>query len=117
MPHDAPELKARVAGARRRRTESPEYQAKLAAQQQADRELYDPLKGMSGWEKTASNFGAGMHNLWTGGKQLAGKIGIGTGVSDEEVKEKRQLDERLAGSLPYYAGNALQLAGETVPAE
>ena len=46
VPRDSAQLKARVNQARmQRRRDSPEFQAKLAAQQAAAREMYDPPRG------------------------------------------------------------------------
>lgn len=108
MPPDAPELRQLV---QRRRVEirnaSPEFQAKVSAQQAADRERYDPTKGMSWGEKAAANLGAGTDNLITGVQDLFGA------VSDEEIAEKRARDKHLADKTT--GGGALQFAGEVLP--
>lgn len=90
-----------------------QHQANVEAQQAKDRELYDPTAGMSWWEKAAANVGAGASNLIQGAQQLAGKVGIGPGVSDEEIQEKRDIDEHLARQTT--GGKLLQAAGETLP--
>src|SRR5438093_7853921 len=111
---DAPELRQRVQQARmQRKMQSSEFQAKVEAQRAADRELYDPTKGMSTSELMAANWSAGYGNLTQGIEQLLGKVGIGRGVSDEDIREKRARDERLANALP--GGRALQITSEVLP--
>lgn len=70
-------------------------------------------EGMNPLEKGLANIGAGMDSAWTGAKQLAGKVGIGSGVSDEDVQEKRRIDEGLADNTT--GGKLLQIAGEALP--
>jgi hypothetical protein len=115
IPRDSDQLKARVQQARmQRHQQSPEFQAKVAAQREADRALYDPTAGMSVPEKLAANWSAGYGNLQQGIDQLLGKIGIGPGVTDEQIAEKRARDAQLAASLPYW-GKAAQTTSEVLP--
>jgi len=119
---DAPEVREAVAaeraGRRRRAMQTPEMQAKVEAQRAQDRETYAPTVGMSPYEKTMANIGAGMSNVVEGAKQI-----IGRGGSDEDIQEKRAIDKRLAektdlGIGPDWAptaGSALQFAGEVAP--
>lgn len=114
VPRDSPVLRQRVLQARfQRRRESPEYQANVEAQREADRQLYDPTAGMSTAEKLAANWSAGYGNLTQGIRQLAGKVGIGSGVSDEEIREKRRIDKMLADATT--GGKALQITSEVLP--
>lgn len=76
-----------------------------AAQQAAD--------SMGPWERGLANVGAGMANLGQGAQQLASKIGLGKGPSDDEIQDKRARDEALAGE--GLGGKALQIAGEVLP--
>ena len=93
------------------------------AQRAADRATYDPTKDMSTTDKTLANLGAGFDNLLTGGQQLLSKVGLAKPVDDEELREKRERDQRLADSqqtglgadwMPS-TGKALQFAGEVAP--
>lgn len=97
----------------RARQATPEYQAKLAAQQAADRAEFDPTKGMSGGEKIVANLAAGARTLGQGVQQLGAKVGLGEGPTDEDIEEKRRFDQTLAEGTT--GGSALQLAGEVVP--
>jgi len=124
MPKDDPRLKQMVAQERiGRRTRSPEFKAKVEAQQEQDRATYDPIKDMGPVGKTLANLGAGFANFGQGAQQLASKVGLAEPVPDEDVREKRAIDQRLAdatqlGIGPDWApsaGKALQFAGEVAP--
>jgi hypothetical protein len=121
MAPDAPEVKAAVQQERLgRRHRSPEYKAKALADQEQDRATYDPTVGMGAGAKTLANIGAGMSNAWEGLKQITPGV---KGMSDEQLREKRAIDQRLAektdlGIAPDWAptaGSALQFAGEMAP--
>jgi hypothetical protein len=114
-------LKSLVAKERSgRRERSPEFQAKVKAQEAEDRERYDPTKGLSKTEKVLINLGAGVDTAWQGFKQIAPGF---KGMSDEELREKRERDKRLAKSTETGAGadwvpsigSVLQFAGEVAP--
>jgi hypothetical protein len=121
---DAPEVREAVqaerAGRLRRKMQTPEMQAKVEAQRAKDREELDPTAGMSGLDKVRANIGAGMSNAWEGLKQITPGV---QGPSDEDIREKRSIDKRLAektdlGVGPDWAptaGSALQFAGEVAP--
>src|SRR5215831_16466204 len=102
---------AERAGRARRRMQTPEMQAKVAATREQMRGELDPTEGMSGLDKTLANVGAGMANTWEGAKQI-----FGQGSSDEDIEEKRAIDKQLAektdlGIGPSWAptaGSALQ---------
>lgn len=96
-----------------RRVGMLDRQRRVDAQMEADRKLYDPTRGMSGTDKVLANIGAGMANLGQGVQQIAGNFGLGSGVSDEDVREKRQRDQHLADATT--GGGALQIAGEIAP--
>jgi hypothetical protein len=110
---DDPSVKQRVQAARR---QTPEYQAKAQAQQDADAKLYDPTAGMSVAEKSLANIGAGMDNLIHGARQRYNEITGDEGKAAElrqETTEKRKRDERLADS--QTGGGVLQFVGEALP--
>lgn len=68
----------------------------------------------SNWgERMLINAGAGFDSAIQGGKQLASKIGIGQGISDEDLKEKRARDSALADTTT--GGRFAQIAGEAAP--
>lgn len=100
---------------RQERFNSPEFQAKVAAQEEADRELYNPTKGMSGGEKVAANLGAGITNFGRGLAQLAlpKSMEAQFGITDESTNEKRARDDLLAQNTT--GGKALQILGEATP--
>lgn len=104
------------------------FKQRVAAETERARKEYDPTKDMSGWDKTFANIGAGMANFGQGARQLGAMVGIGEGPSDEEIKEKRALDEQLAegtqAGIDYTGpgadyvprlGKALQFVGEAAP--
>jgi hypothetical protein len=108
MPPDAPALRQLVMGHRaQKRTASLEFQEKVRAQQAADKEAYDPVKGMGDFEKGRANVGAGLADLWMGAKDLVGA------ADDEEVLEKRAADKHLADKTT--GGAALQFVGNVAP--
>jgi len=104
-------------GRRKRHMETPEFKAKVAAQQAQDRETYDPTVGMSGLDKVRANYGAGVDSLWQGIKQVVPGL---KGASDDDIREKRARDANLAEKTDLgvgadwmpTAGKALQFAGE-----
>jgi len=121
---DAPEVREAVmterAGRMRRRMETPEMQEKVAATREQMRQELDPTAGMSAYEKTKANLGAGFSTALQGLRQITPGI---KGPSDEEIMEKRAIDKQLAqktdlGLGPDWApsaGSALQFAGEMAP--
>lgn len=111
MSPDAPELKQLVQqqlAARAPKMPAPPVQA--SDPNEAARMA---TEGMSGWDKAMANVGAGMTNAWQGAKQLGGMVGIGPGVTDEEIREKRARDEALAQQTT--GGKVLQVVGEAAP--
>jgi hypothetical protein len=114
-------VRAAVEAERRgRRLRSPEFKAKLEANLAEDRERYDPTAGMGAGEKVLANIGAGMASAWQGARQIIPGLKSPT---DEEVREKRELDKHLAEKTQLgigadwmpSAGSALQVAGEIAP--
>lgn len=71
-------------------------------------ERYDPTEGMGYAARAMTNLGAGLDSAWQGAKQL-----VGQGGTDEELREKRRIDKRLADSTT--GGTLLQIAGEVLP--
>lgn len=134
MAPDAPEVREAVAAERAgRRQRSPEFKAKVAAQEAEDRETYDPTKGsrlrLPGTDitiggdalgKAAANVGAGVDSAWQGFKQMMPGM---KGANDEQVLEKRARDQRLSDSTDMgigadwmpTAGKLGQFAGEMLP--
>jgi hypothetical protein len=111
MDPNAPELKALVQRQLAMRAPAP-----AAPQMQAsdpDEIARRASEGMGWGEKALANLGAGFDSAWQGAKQLGGMAGIGPGVTDEEVRDKRERDEALAGQTT--GGKALQFAGEALP--
>jgi len=98
------------------RQATPEYQAKLAAQVEADRKQYSPLNDMSGLDKVRANLGAGMSNIGTGLADVATDL-FGSkeqrATNEADILEKRALDKSLAEGTT--GGGALQFAGEVLP--
>lgn len=64
-------------------------------------------------ERAITNIGAGMDTAWQGAKQLGGMVGLGSGVSDEELAEQRRMKGQLAEGTT--GGGLLQTAGEVLP--
>jgi len=96
---------------------SEEFKQKVAAQQLADRELYDPTKDMSTTEKLLAGAGKALSDTSMGARQLWNRA---TG-DDEELKqlqaqtaEQRQLDRPLmdtkAGTVGDVGANIAMLA-------
>jgi hypothetical protein len=102
IPRDADVLRQRVQQARAQRQQETRAQS-----------LRDTAEGLSPWEWGMANVGAGMSNLGLGARQLGAKIGIGSGPTDDEIREKREMDEALAGE--GWRGKGLQILGETLP--
>lgn len=89
---------------------------RVAAQQKADRELYDPTKGMSGLEKVRANLGAGMSDVFHGIQQRYNEaVGDDAKAAElrQETLEKRGRDKQLKEATT--GGGALQFAGAAVP--
>jgi len=74
-------------------------QSRIAAQQKADRELYDPTKGMSTFDKVMA--GAGKAVVDTG-RGLGQMVGL---VSRDDVAKARALDAPLMNTGAGMAGN------------
>jgi hypothetical protein len=83
---------------------------------EAMRKMADPTADMSGTEKVLANIGAGMSNLGQGLQSTYTKVfgsDADKAAMDQDVLEKRRLDEQLANATT--GGSALQLAGEVAP--
>lgn len=80
---------------------------RIAAQQEADRKLYDPTKDMSTFERTVAGYGAAVPRAIRGVRQYLPE-GLG-GLSNEEIREANELDKPLlnttAGTVGNIAGN------------
>ena len=85
------------------------------AQAPDERDLYDPIKGMSTGEKVAANWSAGVRNTGRGLAQLLlpKSLEPATGITDESITRFRGLNDQLSESMP--GGRAVQVAGEIVP--
>jgi hypothetical protein len=111
MSPDAPELKQLVQQQLSQR--APKQPGLPMQASDPDAAARMATEGMSGWDKAMANVGAGMDSAWQGAKQLGGMVGIGPGVTDEEVRDKRMRDESLARQTT--GGKFLQIAGEAAP--
>jgi hypothetical protein len=88
--------------------------AAVAADTQKMRDQFKADDANRPWlERAAENLGAGMHSIGEGARQLGGMVGLGGGVSDEELKESRRIKAQLAEGTS--GGKALQIAGEVLP--
>jgi hypothetical protein len=116
---DAPELKALAQKMAPQQPQEDPRAARIAQMKRDNPGEYDPesaewrAKYGPGEAGVLANLGAGFANLGQGARQLAAKVGIGEGVSDEEVLEKRRIDEQAAGDS--LANKGLQIAGEVLP--
>lgn len=89
-------------------------EAAVAADQAATREAFKQSEAQRPWlERAVTNVGAGMDTAWQGAKQLGAKVGLGSGVSDEELQDSRRTKQELAEGTG--GGSLLQLAGEIAP--
>lgn len=72
------------------------------AQAPDERDLYDPIKGMSTGEKVAANWSAGVRNTGRGLAQLLlpKSLEPAAGITDESITNFRDLNDRLAESMP-----------------
>ncbi len=109
VPPDAPELKALAQQQMAARAE-PAPQMSVSDPGEAARMA---TEGMGWGQKALVNIGAGVDTAIKGVQQIGGKLGIGGGVSDDELKEKRALDEGLADNTT--GGKLLQIVGEGAP--
>lgn len=109
MSPDAPELKQLVQSqlaARPRQPQAPEASDPAEIARMA-------TEGENWGTRALINTGAGFDTALQGIKQLGGKIGIGGGVTDEEIKDKRERDKALADTTT--GGGILQTLGEAAP--
>jgi hypothetical protein len=102
-----------------RRVAAGDHQQRAAQLKASNPGEYDPAspewkaKYGPGDAGVWANLGAGFDNLRQGVQQIAGKHGIGPGVTDEDIQEKRRIDAQAAdGSL---ANKGLQVLGEAAP--
>ncbi|MDH0866609.1 hypothetical protein [Mitsuaria sp. GD03876] len=102
ISRDAPELRQRVTQARAQRQEQMSRDAAQAT-----------LEDMPWGERALVNVGAGMRSLGQGVQQLASKIGLGDGPSNDELREQRFYADRAAEGT--RGGRLLQVAGEVAP--
>jgi hypothetical protein len=110
MSPDAPELKALVQQQLAQRAPKPAMPVQASDPDEAARMA---TEGMGWGEKAMTNLGAGFDTALQGAKQLGGMVGIGPGVTDEEIRDKRARDEALAHQTT--GGKALQIVGEAAP--
>jgi hypothetical protein len=86
----------------------------IKADQEATREAFKRDEAARPFhERALINIGAGMDTAWQGAKQLGAKVGLGSGVSDEELTEQRRVKGELAEGTT--GGSLLQIAGEIAP--
>lgn len=80
-------------------SQGDERQQRVAAQQAADRKLYDPTAGMSTFEKGAAGLGKAIVDT---GRGLGQMVGL---VSRKDVEEARERDAPLMGTTAGMVGN------------
>lgn len=86
----------------------------VKADQAAGRAAFEKQEAARPWgQRALANLGAGFDTAWQGAKQLGSMVGIGEGVSDDELRQSRSDKQRLAESTG--GGGLLQLAGEVAP--
>jgi hypothetical protein len=90
------------------------FDRKVKADKAAMQAQFDKDEADRPWlERMNTNLGAGFDTAIQGGKQLLNKVGIGQGVSDEELKESRAIKQKLADSTTF--GGVAQGFGEAAP--
>lgn len=98
---------------------SPEFQAKVVAQEAADRERYNPTSGMSPFERFRAGMGKGMVTAGRGVGQLLGL------TNDADIAEAKKNDApleattggrvgELAGTMAVFAPTAMIPGANTV---
>ncbi|MGY4828199.1 hypothetical protein ACVNIS_06455 [Sphaerotilaceae bacterium SBD11-9] len=88
-------------------------QRAAAMEAEHDQRMRQTVSEMSMPEKWAANWSAGYGNLTQGIDQLLHKVGIGPGVSDEAIREKRRRDAYLKEG--NWGLGVMQLGGEALP--
>lgn len=82
--------------------------------EQTSRDAAQQTLAEMGWgERALANVGAGFSNFGQGVRQLASKVGIGAGPSDDELRDQRLRNEELRAAMT--GGGALQVVGEVAP--
>lgn len=90
-----------------------DFYGRIERDTERERLMRDSVASMSPSDRVAANWSAGYGNLAQGLQQLAGKAGIGPGVRDEDIRDKRERDRYLAEGTS--GGKALQIASEVLP--
>lgn len=117
-------LRQAIAAERARRGGKPIAPAEPPNKWQAGMsQIDDQIAAMGPLKRGLSNVAAGVDNAVMGARQLGAKVGLGDGVSDDEIRFKREWGKKLSkssdmGVLPDWAptaGSAAQLAGEILP--
>lgn len=86
------------------------HQARVSAQEAADRELYNPTKGMGTTERVLAGTGKAFADIARGAGQAVGLVSRG------DVAESRQTDRPLMGTTAGKVGNALGNVAALAPA-
>lgn len=82
--------------------------------EQTSRDAAQQTLAEMGWgERALANVGAGFSNFGQGVRQLASKVGIGAGPTDDELRDQRLRNEELRAATT--GGSALQVVGEVAP--
>jgi hypothetical protein len=112
---DAPDPNTAWAWANTHHKEAGEKRtAAVAADQQRVRDDFKKSEADRPWiERGMINLGAGVHSLGQGAQQIGKMVGLGNGVSDEELQDSRRMKAELAEGTT--GGGALQIAGEVLP--
>lgn len=89
-------------------------EAAIKADADAEKARFKEAEASRGFgERALINLGAGIDTAWQGAKQLGAKVGLGSGVSDEELQESRATKKELAEGTT--GGGLIQLGGEILP--
>jgi hypothetical protein len=96
---------------RKAKFETPEFKQKVADQQAADREEYDPSKGMSWLDRQGAGLASGVMEIPRG---LSNMVGLS---SDEDTSAAAQLDAPIKKAAPVanFLGNTAALMAATAP--
>jgi hypothetical protein len=118
-------LRTAIASERARRRNDPTLgpQQKQFDKDRQTGEIDRQINSMGPLKRAGTNVAVGIDNAVVGARQLGAMVGLGKGVSDEEIAYKRQFGDRLAaksdmGVLPDWvptAGKAAQFVGEMAP--
>jgi hypothetical protein len=89
-------------------------EAAVKADADAEKARFEKSESERSWgDRAIQNLGAGFDTARQGARQLGKMVGIGEGVSDEELQDTRRLKRALAERTT--GGGLAQIAGEVLP--